>query len=192
MIDSLFLYEYHAHNEEEGASKKKGMIYLKTLISVLASKKLLNIQQETIAKRLEAKEASQLSAKVTCAFSEQAHESGACIPASLGLSEEKIKYMENVFKKQRNTYFNRYNVGWAEHPNFSYRINNVLQPPQKNCPPKGHNNNKQRVNLKEIKSQGMKNTQGQHERTAKDREETHKWSSVAIKNMGSADGTTVY
>lgn len=83
----------------------------------LARNKLLNIQLETIAKRLEALEFAQLSANTNCNIREQAHESDACKPESLGFSEEHVKYMGN-------------------YPNFSYRSNNVLRPPQTNRPPR--------------------------------------------------------
>jgi len=86
-IDNMSLNEYRGHTEEEATPKKKGMIVLKTQDALLASNKLLSIQLETLAKRLEAREVAQLSAKVTCDFQEKAHESGACLPASLGFSK---------------------------------------------------------------------------------------------------------
>ena len=95
----------------------------------LGRNKLLSIQLEIIAKRLEAREVAQLSPKTNCNICEQAHESDACLPESLGFSEEHVKYMGNYSRQQRNPYSNTYNPGWTEYPNFSYRSNNVLQPP---------------------------------------------------------------
>jgi len=105
------------------------MIDLNTQDALLASNKLLNIQLETIEKRLEAREVAYLSTKTNCEICEQAHENGAFLPTSLGFSEEHVKYMGSYSRQQRNPYSNTYNPGWAEHPNFSYKCNNVLQPP---------------------------------------------------------------
>jgi hypothetical protein len=136
LIDNMSLNEYRGHTEEEATPWKKGMIDLNTQDALLASNKLLSIQLETIAKRLEAREVAHLYAKTNCEICEQAHENGACLPTSLGFSKEQVKYMGNNSRQQRNPYSNTYNPGWAEHPNFSYISNNVLQPPQKNRPPK--------------------------------------------------------
>jgi hypothetical protein len=106
---------------------------------------------------MEAREVSHISASVTCDFYEQAHESEACLPASLGLSEEWIKYMGTFTKQQRILYSNIYNPSWAKHSKFSHRSNNVLQPPQKN-PPQGTHQQQPRVNLEEMITQGMKMT----------------------------------
>jgi hypothetical protein len=54
--------------------------------ALLSSNKLLSIQLETIAKSLEAREVAHLSPKTNCDICEQAHGSGACLPASLGFS----------------------------------------------------------------------------------------------------------
>ena len=54
------------HTEEEATPKKKCMIDLNTQDNLLASKKLLNIQLETLAKRLEAYEVAHLSEKTNC------------------------------------------------------------------------------------------------------------------------------
>jgi len=112
------------------------MIDLNTQDALISSDKLLNIQLETITKRLEAREVAQLSANTNCDICEQAHERGACLPASLRFSEEHVKYIGNYSRQKRNPYSNTYNPVWAEHPNFSYRSNNVLQPPQTNQPPR--------------------------------------------------------
>jgi hypothetical protein len=84
VIDNLSPNEYRGHIEEEMTPRKKGMIDLNTQDALLASNKLLSIQLETLAKRLEAREVAHLSAKTNCDIYEQAHESGACLPASLG------------------------------------------------------------------------------------------------------------
>jgi len=63
-----------------------------------------------------------------CDFCEQAHVSGACLPASLGLSEEHVKYMGTYTKHQRNPCFNTYNYSLKKHCNLSWGNNNDLQP----------------------------------------------------------------
>ena len=63
LIDNMSLNEYRGHTEEEATPKKKGMINLNTQDALLASNKLLSIQLETIAKRLEAREVAHLSRK---------------------------------------------------------------------------------------------------------------------------------
>jgi len=108
MIDNMSLNEYQEQTEE------KAMIDLNTQDALLASTKLLSIQLETVTKRLEAREVAQLYAKTICDFREKAHESGACLPASLRFSKEQVKYMGNYSSKQRNLYSNTYNPGWAE------------------------------------------------------------------------------
>jgi len=55
---------------------------------------LVRDKLEVIANKLVAQEVAKLSTnRLVCDFCEQAHESHACLPASLGLSEEKVKYM---------------------------------------------------------------------------------------------------
>jgi hypothetical protein len=135
LVDNMSLNEYHAHTEEEAAPKKKGMIDLNAQDSLHASTKHLIIQLETLAKRLEAHEVAQLSTNATCDFCEQANESGVRLLISLGLSEEQVKYMGTFTRQHWNPYSNTYNPGWTEHPNFSYRSNNVPHPPQTNCTP---------------------------------------------------------
>jgi len=49
------------------------MIDLNIQDDLLASNKLLNVQIETLAKRLEARKVAQLSAKSICDFSKQAY-----------------------------------------------------------------------------------------------------------------------
>ena len=56
LIDNMYLNEYGAHTEEKVAPKKKGMIDINMQDALLASNKLLNIQLETLTKRLEARE----------------------------------------------------------------------------------------------------------------------------------------
>jgi len=127
LIDNMSLNEYRAQTDDESAPKKKDMMDLNTQNALLAGNKLLSIQREAIAKRLEARDVSQVSARSTCDFCEQAHESGTCLPSCLGLSKEQVKDMGNFSRQQRNPYSNTYNPGWAEHPNFSYRSNTFLQ-----------------------------------------------------------------
>jgi len=59
---------------------------MNTQDALLANNKLPSIQIETLAKKLDAREVAQLSAKATCDFCEQADESGSCLLASFGLS----------------------------------------------------------------------------------------------------------
>lgn len=54
LIENMSLNEYRVHTKEEAAPRKKCMIYLNTEDDILASNKLLSIQLETLAKRLEA------------------------------------------------------------------------------------------------------------------------------------------
>lgn len=72
----MYLNEYrahtHTHTEEEASPKEKGMIDLNARDALLAINKLLSLQLETLAKRLEARGVAQLSAKVTCDLCEQA------------------------------------------------------------------------------------------------------------------------
>jgi len=84
----MSLNEYRAHIEEEAALKKKGMININTKDVLFSSNKLLIIQLETMAKRLDARKVGQLSATFICDYYEQAYESGVCLPTSLGLLEE--------------------------------------------------------------------------------------------------------
>jgi len=66
---------------------KHGFLSLDTHESLLASNKLISIQMEAIAKKLEAQEVASLSFNgVVCDFWEQSHKSGACLSTSLGLS----------------------------------------------------------------------------------------------------------
>jgi len=99
LIDNMSLNEYLGHIEEEATPRKNGLIDQNTQDDLLARNKLLSIQLETIAKRLEVREVGHLSAKTNCDICEQAHESAACFPASLGFSEEQVKYMGYYSRK---------------------------------------------------------------------------------------------
>jgi hypothetical protein len=83
---------------------KKDMINLNTKDALLSSNKLPRLQLETIAKKLEAREVAKISAKCTCDLCEQSHESRACLPTNLKLSEEQVKYVRNFSRQQRNPY----------------------------------------------------------------------------------------
>jgi hypothetical protein len=62
---------------------------LETHDVLLASRKLISAKIEALAERLKAQEVELLSVNgVSCDFCELAHESGACLPESLGLFEE--------------------------------------------------------------------------------------------------------
>ncbi|KAG8493010.1 hypothetical protein CXB51_012669 [Gossypium anomalum] len=39
---------------------------------------------------------------------------------NLGIEEEQVQYMGNNSRPQNNSYSNTYNVGWRNHPNFSW------------------------------------------------------------------------
>jgi len=76
---------------------------------------------------LEAQEVAKVSTNgVVYDFWEQAHESGACLPTSLGLYEDLVKHMGVYTRQERNPCSNTYNPIWAGHPNFSWRGNNSL------------------------------------------------------------------
>jgi len=47
-------------------------------------------------------------------FYEQAHESDACLPVSVGLSEEQVKYMGPFTRQQRTPYSNNFNISWPD------------------------------------------------------------------------------
>jgi hypothetical protein len=99
LIDNMSLNECRGQCEEEVTPKKKGMIDLKNQGVLLASNKLLNIQLETLAKRLEAREVAQLSVKAYCNVCEQTHESDACLRESLGVLKDQVRYMGNYSRQ---------------------------------------------------------------------------------------------
>lgn len=87
LIDNRSLNEYLSKREETSVQKKQGVLSLETHDTLLARHKLLRIQLEEITKKLEAYEVAKLSSnRVVHDFCEQAHESGVCVLASLGLS----------------------------------------------------------------------------------------------------------
>jgi len=86
LTDNMSLNEYRGHIEKEATPKKKVMIDQNIQDALLSSNKLLSIQLETLAKRLEARKVAHLYSKTNCHVCDQAHESGACLPASLRFS----------------------------------------------------------------------------------------------------------
>jgi len=58
------------------------------------------------------------------------HANDECVPK--GLNKD-ANYMGNYHK--RNPYSNKYNLGWAQHPNLKYSNNNTLNPLLPNLQP---------------------------------------------------------
>ena len=111
--------------------KKQGDLCLETHDALLASNKLLSDKIEELDKRLEVLEVANLSIYgVSCNFCEKAHESCACLPTSLGLSEEQVNYMGAYDKQQQNPYFNIFYSRLPNHQKNLYKGNNNFQPPQ--------------------------------------------------------------
>jgi len=101
LIDNMYLKEYRPQSENKGVVKNQGVISLETHDALLARNKLLSDKIKALAKRFEAQKVPKMSINgVCCDFCEQSHESGACLPTSLGLSEEKVKYMSVYTRKQ--------------------------------------------------------------------------------------------
>jgi hypothetical protein len=74
------------------------MFYLQKVWGEEAS----SIQIETISKKSEAETLFQISSKgLGCDLCEQTHASGTCIPTSLGLSDEHVKYLGCIYKKSK-------------------------------------------------------------------------------------------
>ena len=94
LVDNMSLNEYRPQRENGVVVKKQGVRCLETHGALLASNKLLSSKIEALGKKLEAQEVANLSTNsVFCDFCEQIHESGPCLPTSLELSEEQVKYM---------------------------------------------------------------------------------------------------
>jgi len=69
---------------------------LNTLDALLASYKFLSTKIEIISKKLEAMDLAQLSSNVLKGeFCKKVHISGTCLPTSLRLSDEHVRYMES-------------------------------------------------------------------------------------------------
>jgi hypothetical protein len=128
LIDNMSLNEYHPKIENIGVLKKQRVLRLEIHDALLERNKLLSDKIDALAKRLEAQEVAKLSINgVSCDFCEQAHESGVCLPDSLGLSEEKVKYMGAHTRQQRGPYSNKFNFGWPNRQKNSSEGNNNIQ-----------------------------------------------------------------
>ena len=57
---------------------------------------------------------------IFCDFCEQAHESGACLLSSLGLSKEQVKYISGFTRQQRYPYFDNLIYGWPNRQKISW------------------------------------------------------------------------
>jgi len=78
---------------------------LKHMMPYEKSNELLRIQLEEIPKKLEAQEVANISSNgEVYDFCEKAHESGACLPESFGLSEDQVKYMGVYTRQKRNPF----------------------------------------------------------------------------------------
>jgi len=98
------------------------MLYLKV-------KSFLAKRIDKIVKKLEARKVAKLSTNIIGSdFCEQAHETGACLPASLGLSEEQVNYMGVVAGQKRYPFSNNFNSGWPNRQNFFASGGNNFQP----------------------------------------------------------------
>lgn len=110
---------------------------------------------------------------IGCDFCEQAHESGVCLPACLGLSEEQVNYMGAFSRQQMNPYSNNFNFGWPSRQIFSWGGNNFQTPqPTKQQHP--------RKNLEETLGQYMKTAQNHIEAITKNHEETQRNTEASI------------
>jgi len=73
--------------------------------ALLARNKFMNIQLETISKKLDAREMTQFSSNDLFGdFFVQGHGSDTCFPKCLGSSEEQRKYIGSYAEHQRNKY----------------------------------------------------------------------------------------
>lgn len=131
LIDEMSLNEYRSRGNDRNVVKKKELLKLKTYDALLRKHKLLTKIIEEMAKKLEAQEVVKLSINgIRCNFCKQAHETGTCLLGSLGLSEEKVKYMGVVARKQRYPISNIFNSGWPNHQNFFFGESDNFQPSQ--------------------------------------------------------------
>jgi hypothetical protein len=101
LIDNMFLKEYHPQSKNMGVVKKHGVLILETHDALLESNKLLSDKIKALAKRLEAQEVAKMSINGV-SYNFLSKLSGACLSASLGLSEEHVKYMGVYTRQQRN------------------------------------------------------------------------------------------
>jgi len=89
----MSLNEYLSQSENTTIIYRQGVLCLETHDTLLASNKLLSDKTEALAKKLQVQEVSKMLINgVSCDFCVQARESCACLPTSLSLSEEKVKY----------------------------------------------------------------------------------------------------
>jgi len=63
-------------------------------------------------------------------FCEQAHEKGACVPTSFGLSEEQVKYVGAIAKHHWYHFSNKFNFGRPNRQNTFSGGNINFQPSQ--------------------------------------------------------------
>ena len=131
LIYNMSLNEYRSQGNDRNVVKKKELLKLETQDALLRNHKLHTKVIEEIAKKLEAQEVVKLSATdIGCIFCEQAHETGTCLIASLGLYEEQVKYMGVVARKQRYPSSNIFNSGWPTDLYFFFGESNNFEPSQ--------------------------------------------------------------
>lgn len=127
----MSLNEYRSQGNDMNGVKNKELLKLETHDALLRNHKLLTKIIEEIAKKLEVQEVVKLSTNgIGCNFCEQAHETGTCLRARLGLSEGQLKYMGVVARKQRYPFSNIFNSCRPNHQNFFFGESNNFQPSQ--------------------------------------------------------------
>lgn len=102
-------------------------------------------------------------------------ETGACLLASLGLSEEKVKFTGAVTRQQRYPFSNNFNSKWPNRSNFFSDGNNSFQPSQ------ATNSQQPKKSLEESLDQYMKSNQNQIESLSKNQEDSRGTSKLLLR-----------
>lgn len=118
-------FEMMAHNDYqrqgEQAVVKKGYMEEDTLDALLAHSKILTRQLTDLTKKVEALSVNAMSfPPMVCDFCGGDHGSGDCLENMFSNPQEQVNYMGNPPRPQNNPYSNAYNLGWRNHPNFSW------------------------------------------------------------------------
>jgi hypothetical protein len=175
LIDSMSLNEYRPQGSDRNVAKNREVLKLESQDALLESQRMLGEKMEEIVKKLEAKEVAKLSTNgLGRDFCDQAHETRACLPESLGLSEEQVKFMRVVTRQQSYPFSNNC---LANCSNFFLGGNSGFQTSQ------ATNLQHPMKALKETLEQYMKLTQSRIESLSKSQEESRRNTEASIKDL---------
>ena len=103
--------------------KKQGVYEVQSQGNVTTQMAAMDKKIDMIIKAMASNSMLGQPSKEVCAICSHTNHTTECCPMSSFTDQEHTNYVGNTFPKQNNPYSNTYNLGWRNHPNFSWGRN---------------------------------------------------------------------